>query len=224
MIWIESGVEQRVLLKQHRFVRTRRYQYVVHASRSFRFCMNAAPACITSRRSVQPSNRSTTYSQQLFHINITTPNMSQLHPPHASVNTAGRPSTLHNHVTSLLSLPGAVRKLIWRYALIENQAVVVKRAADIMPPLIRTCQQLHQETPFIYFSKTHFHVQVLDYDAALWFHFTDEAVTFSPGDMDVCFSYLFYLLGRSFGLVWQSYSLFLLSHVMPSLRLITSRP
>lgn len=97
--------------------------------------------------------------------------MSESSTPRGAVDEAMRPSTLHNHGTSLLSLPAEIRNMIWRYTLLQEDELVVTATTDIMPPLTRVCQQIIREAAPIYFSEQKFHCLCPDYDATAFHHF-----------------------------------------------------
>lgn len=84
--------------------------------------------------------------------------------PHGDGEKALHPSTLHNGNTRLLSLPGELRNMIWRYTLIQEGYLILTPAIEILPPLTRVCSQIQQEAASIYFSEQEFLTIVTDFD------------------------------------------------------------
>lgn len=57
----------------------------------------------------------------------------------------------------LLALPGELRNAIWRYALVEEDAVVIRPDAIHRPrPLLAVCKQIREEAVGIYFAENTF--------------------------------------------------------------------
>lgn len=103
------------------------------------------------------------------------------------VNEATRQSNLHNHGTRLLSLPAEIRNMIWRWALVEEDALFMTPTVEILPPLARVCHQIYYEASFIFFTGNRFLIPLVDYDASWFCRFAHIISELTPEHMDVSF-------------------------------------
>ena len=77
-----------------------------------------------------------------------------------------KPSAVHldKPKPELLSIPGEIRNMIYRMALLSNGRVNISKYPLPEPALLRTCRQLRQETIAIFYLENRFSVECPDWN------------------------------------------------------------